>query len=305
MDLRQIRYVEAVARRASFTRAAAELHVAQPSLSRAVRILEDELGLQLFDRTSRRVALTDAGEVFVARARKVLVDVDGLGDEMAEYSGAVRGRIRLGFPYHLEPRLPKLLRVFVHENPLVDFSIIEEPGQQMLERLRNGELDVALSIITPDIDLSDLEYVTVREEPLVMVVARSDPLGALSVVSIKEIASRPYICPRLGTATRTWLDHVLAECGVQARIAFETNGLGAMIAFASIGLGATLLTQSLVAAFHDDVATIPISDAPLLRVALAWRAGGYRSPVADSFLQHARRMLAIEGDDRGSAGRPI
>ena len=104
MDLRQIQYAEAVARHANFTRAARELHVAQPALSVAVRSLEEELGVELFARTSRRVTLTDAGTAFVERARGILRNLDGLAFEMAEYAGAARGRVRVGSAYHLDPR---------------------------------------------------------------------------------------------------------------------------------------------------------------------------------------------------------
>jgi DNA-binding transcriptional LysR family regulator len=295
MDLRQFRYAEAVARHANFTRAAAELHIAQPALSMAVRNLEAELGIQLFERTSRHVTITDAGQAFLARARRIHHEVEDLAVEMAEYSGAVRGRVRLGSSYHLDSRLPELLRVFVRGNPLVDFSIVEASTPRMLDGLRSAELDAAFVVITPEIDLAKLEHVLVREEPLVMVVAPSDPFAALPSVHLDAMATRPYICCRVGTATRDWLDRVLARSGVQVRIACETNGVGAMVEFASVGLGATILTRSIVAALDRDVAMIPIDDAPMFKLGLAWRSDAYRAPAADRFIQLARRMLLSEG----------
>lgn len=294
MDLRKLRYVEAVARHSNFTRAAAEVHVAQPALSRAIRELEAELGVQLFERTSRHVAITDAGQAFLVRARTILRDVDGLAYEMAEYAGAVRGRVRLGSWYHLDPQLPELLRVFVRENPLVDISIVERPTPEMLDNLREGELDVAFPVMTPEVDLRELEYVVVREEPFVMVVPASDPLAQLDAVPRATVASRPQIGFRPGTAIRYAFDLEAARAGVQVRVAVETNEVAAMVAFVSIGLGAAILTRSVVTAV-DHVATIQISDAPPFRLGLAWRAGGYRSPTAQVFLDLARRMLMAEG----------
>jgi DNA-binding transcriptional LysR family regulator len=295
--------VEAVARHANFTSAAAELGVAQPSLSHAVRNLEVELGVQLFERTSRYVAVTDAGQLFLARARTILGEVDGLAYEMAEHAGAVQGRVRLGSWYHLEPQLPELLRVFVREHPLVELSIVERPAPEMLDALRHGELDVVFPVVTPQTDLSGLECVVVREEPLVMVVAASDPLARLDSVPLAALATKPYISLRPGTATRQWLDGVLTRAGVQVRIAVESNEIAAMVAFVSIGLGAALLTRSIVTAL-DHVALIPISDAPPFRLGLAWRAGGYRSPAAQGFLDLARRMLVSEDGDPPRADRP-
>jgi LysR family transcriptional regulator, transcription activator of glutamate synthase operon len=293
MDLRQLRFVEAVARHSSFTHAAAELHVAQPALSLGIRNLETEIGVRLFARTSRRVVITDAGQAFLDGARTILGEVDALSFEMAEYAGAVRGRVRLGSSYHLEPRIPDLLRIFRAENPIVDFSIVERTTPQMLDGVRDGQLDVALPVITPEIDLTDIRYELVREEPLVMVVARNDPIAALESVGLATIATRPFICSGPGTAPRHWLDQVLANSGVQVPVAFETTGVGAMIEYASIGLGATILTRSLVEASRRDVSIVPITDGPLFRLGLAWHARGYSGAATDGFIQLARRMLVI------------
>src|ERR671919_1826684 len=96
MELRQLRYVEAVARHRHFTRAAAELHVAQSALSHQIRRLEAELGTELFERTSRSVVTTEAGEAVAARARTVLAEVDGVRGEIDELKGLIRGRISIG-----------------------------------------------------------------------------------------------------------------------------------------------------------------------------------------------------------------
>ena len=104
MDLRQFEYVDAIARNQSFTRAAEDLHVAQPGLSLAVRQLESELGVRLFDRTSRRVNLTSAGHAFVEAARGVLADVTQLQTEMSHYADGTRGVLRASWWYHVGPQ---------------------------------------------------------------------------------------------------------------------------------------------------------------------------------------------------------
>src|SRR4051794_40094550 len=96
MELRQLRYVEAVARHRHFTRAAEELHVAQSALSHQVRRLEAELGVELFERTSRRVVATEAGEAVAARARRILAEVDGAREEVDELQGVTRGHVSIG-----------------------------------------------------------------------------------------------------------------------------------------------------------------------------------------------------------------
>ena len=211
MDLRQIQYAEAVARHANFTRAAQELHVAQPALSMSVRSLEKELGVELFTRTSRRVALTDAGTAFIERARGILRNLDGLATEMAEYSGAARGQVRVGSSYHLDPRIPGVLSAFVHENPLVEISIMDEPSSRMLDGLRTADLDVAFPILSLAANLTDIEHVVIGEDHLVMVVASGDPAASLPSVPLRAITTRPFITCGSGTALREWLDDTLAR----------------------------------------------------------------------------------------------
>ena len=127
MDLRQIEYVEAVARHANFTRAAADLHVAQPALSSAVRRLESELGVRLFDRTSRRVTLTAAGDAFLLRARRILDEIGQLGADMSEYSRSSRGVIRLSWWYHVDPGVVDSLADYRAANPGIEVSVVERP----------------------------------------------------------------------------------------------------------------------------------------------------------------------------------
>jgi DNA-binding transcriptional LysR family regulator len=296
MDLRQIQYAEAIARHANFTRAARELHVAQPALSVAVKSLEEELGVKLFVRTSRRVSLTDAGTAFIERARGILRNLDGLAFEMAEYSGATRGRVRVGSAYHLDPRMPGVLSAFVRENPLVEISIVDEPSSRMLDGLRSADLDVAFPILSLDADLTDLGHVVIGEDRLVMVVARGDPLTSLASVPLRAITTRPFIVCGSGTALREWLDDALARAGVKTNIAIETSGIGAMVEYASIGLGTTIATTSIIGAVARQVAMVPIEDAPTFKLCLAWNARRHRSPVAERFLSLARSMLATPAD---------
>src|SRR5215204_4082456 len=148
MELRQLVYTEAVARHRHFTRAAEELHVAQSALSHQIKRLEAELGTDLFERTSRRVVPTEAGEAVAARARRVLAEVDGVRGELDELSGLVRGRIAIG------ALLPaggiEVTTVLAHFNqafPGIEVGLREGTAADMLARLEAGELDAAFSLI--------------------------------------------------------------------------------------------------------------------------------------------------------------
>ncbi len=291
MDLRQIRYVDAVAASANFTRAAAGLHVAQPALSFAIRNLEIELGVRLFDRTSRRVSLTDAGLAFMTDAREILAKVDQLGEDMAEFSGAIRGHVRISVWYHMDPDLPGLLHRHISSNPGVQFTIVELAGPVMLDALRRGDLDMAYPVLAPGLDFSELEHVIIREEPVTVAIALDHPLAGSPAITLDQLALLPMIAPTQGTSRRSWLDDVFRRTGILPRIVIETNEVAAAVAYASLGIGAAVQTRRITEGTRIPVAIVPIEASPPLITALAWSPTRYRGPAADRALAFARSIL--------------
>jgi DNA-binding transcriptional LysR family regulator len=291
MDLRQIRYVDAVAATANFTRAAAAMHVAQPALSLAIRNLEDELGVRLFNRTSRRVSLTDAGLAFVADAREILGKVDQLGEHMAEFAGAIRGHVRISVWYHLDPDLPGLLHSHISENPGVQFTIVELPGPEMLDALRRGDLDMAYPVLAPGLDFSELEHVIIREEPVTVALSLDHPLAGSAAITLDQLALLPMIAPTPGTSRRAWLDDVFRRARIQPRITIETNEVAAAVAYASLGIGAAVQTRRITERIRISVAIVPVEGTPPMITALAWSQSRYRGPAAARALAFARSIL--------------
>jgi LysR family transcriptional activator of glutamate synthase operon len=151
VELRQLRYTEAVARHRHFTRAAEELHVAQSALSHQIRRLEAELGTELFSRTSRTVVPTEAGQAVAERARRVLAEVDGVREEVDDLQGLVKGRVSIGA---LLPAgtidVPALLARFSHNHPGVDVALQEGTAGDMLRHLSRDEIDAAFSMLATD-----------------------------------------------------------------------------------------------------------------------------------------------------------
>jgi DNA-binding transcriptional LysR family regulator len=297
MDLRQIAYVEAVARNANFTRAAAELHVAQPALSVAIRRLEAELGVRLFERTSRRVTLTPAGSAFLERAGRVRREVDALAHEMREYAGGIRGRLRLSAWYHVEPDIVEFMRDFIAADPLVEVSIQELPAAEALAALRAGDIDLAAVVRFRELDLDDLERVTLRTEPAVLVVREDDPLANADALDLTDLSGLPFVVTRPGTGLRRLFDHVFAGAARAPHIAIETNELAAMVAFASAGLGGAILTPKVARCAHFPVSLIRLADVDPFTLVAVWRRGQHdpvvRSAV-DLIQRHARQAVEPE-----------
>jgi len=288
MELRQLRYVVAVADRLHFTRAAQALHVAQPALSQQIRRLERELGLELFTRTSRTVALTDAGEAVVARARRVLAEVDAIGQELDAMRGILRGRVELGSMQSLGPfDLPRLLADFHARHPGVDVVLREDTTQRMLEMLGADRLDLAVATID-ETPADGLVTRRLYEEELVLVVAPEHPLAGRRRIAPAALPPGPFIFFKEGSGLHSATQRVLDAAGIEPQVRFETNELSRVRALASRGLGVAIMPRSDTEGPGPPVAAIAIGPPKLRRtVGLVWREDRRRAPAAEAFLQFA------------------
>lgn len=291
VELRQLRSFLAVARLRHFTRAGRELHLAQPALSQQIRRLEAELGVQLLWRTSRRVRLTEAGEVLAVRAQRALAELDSALAELQELSGLVRGTLTLGVLPALGPLdPPALLAGFHAEHPGVELRLREETAAAILARLRSDELDLAISFVDPRGGVADVGRVVLFEEELVVAVATDHPLAARERVDAAALADEPLISHTPGSAIRRAVEE-LTESG---RVAFESNERSTLIGLAARGMGVAVLPRSWVVGFEGVVA-VPLGPDPLRRpVALVWRRGRRQSPAGQAFVRHLGDALGLD-----------
>ncbi len=288
MELRQLRSCVAVADHLHFTRASEALHLAQPALSQQIRRLEEELGLELFARTSRSVALTEAGEEVVARARRILAEADAIQADVDALRGVLRGRVVVGSMQSLGPLdLPGLLADFHSQHPGVDVVLREDTTQRMLAMIAADELDLAVATIeeTPP---DGLETCALYEEELVLAVARDHPLAGRRRIRPASLPPGPFIFFREGSGLRTATEQALDAAGIEPQVRFETNELSRVRALASRGLGVAIMPRSDTEGPGPPVAAIPIGPPALLRaVGLVWRRGRRRAPAAEAFLAFA------------------
>ncbi|HEV7178887.1 MAG TPA: LysR family transcriptional regulator, partial [Candidatus Baltobacteraceae bacterium] len=181
MELRQLRCAVAVARRLNFTRAAEALSVAQPALSQQIAGLERELGVKLFERTNRRVSLTDAGRSFTQRAERILADVESAAEAMTAYAGGLRGRVVVGtYQSFAEYLLPKLLGRFHAEHPGIEIALREGMADNLLAGLREGTIDVFIGDLGDSSDSAGHEFedAPLYEDELAIAVASSHRLAS-------------------------------------------------------------------------------------------------------------------------------
>ena len=192
VELRHLRYFIAVAEELNFSRAAERLHMAQPPVSVAIRQLEQEIGSELFRRSSREVKLTEAGVAMLARARRTLIELDrGITTARRVASGEL-GSLRIGFSWSARfDTLPVIGRAFRADHADVELLAEEMWNARMVPALRSGELDIAISLC-PEIE-SDLSYESIRSEQVVALLAADHPRAGQDTVALADLAGESFL----------------------------------------------------------------------------------------------------------------
>jgi DNA-binding transcriptional LysR family regulator len=246
MELRQLAVFVAVAEEGSFTRAADRLHVVQSAVSAGVRNLERELGARLFDRSTHRVQLSDAGHALLPEARATLAAAGAARDAVDAVSGGVRGTVVLGNMQAQGMRsidVAGMLAEFRAEHPAVEVQIRQGGSLEMTTKVRDGELDLAF-VALPDQRFPGVELVPLASEPIVLAVAADHPLAARRRIELAALVSETIIDFPDGWGIRMANDRAFAAAGVTRTIAYEINDTGSVIGFIRHGLAVGLLPRS-------------------------------------------------------------
>jgi DNA-binding transcriptional LysR family regulator len=291
MELRQLRYLVTLAEELHFTRAAAREHIAQPALSQQIRRLEDEVGLALVERTTRRVTMTEAGASLVARARRILAEVDAAHDEMQQLSGVQAGRVTVGVMHTMGPvDISTALAVFHHLHPGVELTVREQSSEELAEMLRVDELDLAFLSVTERIESHGLGLQQLVAEELVAVLPRHHRLGGRRTVHMAELAEDEFVSYREGSRLRELLVSAARDAGFKPRVKLESNESRRIRRLVAQGLGVAILPRSDAEGPGAEIAIATLTGPSLTRdITLAWREERRHGPAAREFLELARR----------------
>jgi LysR family nitrogen assimilation transcriptional regulator len=244
VDIKQLSYFVRVAELGSFTRASIVLDIAQPALSRQVRLLEVELRQSLLVRNGRGISLTEAGRALLEHSRGVLHQMERLREELSRVRGSLAGRVAIGLP----PTLGRILAVpvtreFKRLMPDATLSITEGLSKTMQEALLTGQLDIALlynAFPSPGIELRPV----LQDELLLVCGAAAAPSG--EHIALKELAGYPLIIPGRPNAVRMHVETALLNIGVQPRIAMEVDGVATILDLVADGVGSAVLSRHAV-----------------------------------------------------------
>jgi LysR family transcriptional activator of glutamate synthase operon len=293
MELRQLRYLVALADERHFTRAASREHVAQPALSQQIRRLEAEVGIALVDRTTRRVALTEAGELLVTRARRALAEVDAARAELEDVAGVRAGHLTIGaIPTTGPVDLSGLMVDFLARHSAVELTVHEQSSEELADLLRLDQLDLAFLSATERIESHGLCLHPLVAEELVVLLPVDHRLATRRAVRLAELADGPFVGYREGTRLRELLECAARDAGFEPRIVLESIDPRRIRSLVSRGLGVAIVPRSEAVEAGEAVAVAALTEPSLMRdVTLAWRAERRHSPAAAAFLDLTRRAF--------------
>lgn len=269
MEIRQLECFVAVAEELNFTRAARRLHIVQSAVSSAIAQLERELGARLFDRTRQRVALADAGEALLPKARATLDAAAAARDAVAEVSGGLRGTIDVGTMISVGiVDLPALLGRFHREYPGVTVRLrtMSAGTAGLVDALVDGSLDLAFVSLAGR-DPGGLRVRRLAQWPMVLVCRADHPLAASEAVSLPQLGDEPFIDFPVGYGNRAVVDRAFAAAGIERRVRLEVSDLATAAGFVRHGLGVAFL-PSFIAPSSQDLRVLTVSDQRM-----TWRLG--------------------------------
>ena len=242
MNFNDLRAFVAVAERASFSAAAQQLFITQPAVSKRIASLENDFGVQLFDRVGKRVYLTQAGKLLVPQAQQMLAMLSDTEKQLHNLSHQVSGTLHLATSHHIGlHRLAPVLRSYTQRHPQVQLNISFEDSEVAHEMLRHGDIELAVVTLNPDGD-DMLEYQPIWQDPLVFVSANAMP----TPVSMEQLAVSACVLPGTGTYTGRIVLQRFADRGITLQPTMSTNYLETIGMLVSVGLGWSVLPRSMI-----------------------------------------------------------
>ena len=284
MELRTLRAFVEVVRQGGFSQAAKVVAATQSTVSKAVKQLEDEIGVLLLDRIGHRSTLTAAGEMVYRRALRILAERDDLVRELNELRGLQRGLLRLGLPPVGSSTLfAPLFAAYRGRYPGIDIRLVEHGSARLEEMLLAGEIDLAVSLLPVS---EEFDWQEVRREPLEVMVPANDPLADRSTVRFAELRDHPFILFESGFALNRVIMQACRLHAFEPEVAARSTQIDFMVALVAAGLGVAFLPRMLAEQRRQPLVrhVAIVEPEPVWDVAMIWRRGAYLSHAAKAWL---------------------
>lgn len=294
MEIRQLRAFLAIAEAKTFTAGARRVNVTQAAISMQIRQLEDEVGLQLFTRTPRRVILTEAGEYLIERARRIMREHDSALAEIAEVAGAEHGRLRIGSASAMfaTKQLPEILQKLKDKFPNAEISVTSGTSQALVEKIMHGEVDIAF--VSLPVESSHVSIDHLFSDEIVAIAHPEHPLGGEKFISAATLAGEKLILGEKGGNTRRMIDDFFDAANVRPNVIMELSRQEAINQMVENNMGVGMAGAKTAAEEVKAGRLISwlIEGAEIKwDLGLARLRGGYYSPISKEFVRLCRESF--------------
>ena len=294
MELRQLEYFQMASRLKNITRAAERLRVSQPNITVAIKKLEGELGIQLFDRSQKQLSLTPEGAVFLGRVEVALRNIQDAVLEVNDYKQLQKGTIKIGIPPMMGAYLfPKIFSSFQRRYSHLDVYLHEEGSVAIREQLERDELDFGI-IIIPDTS-PNLQLLPMARSQIVCCVPEDSDLAARKVITLQDIEDHNLIMLKEGSFLRQTMLQKMKTAGFTPNIVLESNQVVTIMGLVASGVGNAFLLDMIVRD-TPGIRAIPLATPVYVDVGLAWKRDRYISRAAQSFIEFSKNILSHQPD---------
>ncbi|WP_174614445.1 LysR family transcriptional regulator [Virgibacillus ihumii] len=293
MDIRQIQYFAEVARQLNFTRAASILHISQPSLSKTMKNLEDELGVTLFYRGIKRLELTDAGQAFLVNAKNVLDAFENLTTELNDVIDLKRGEIKIGIPPIIGAVFfSKLISRYKEAYPSINILLTEVGTNKIKTGVSEGELDIGLICNLP-VQKENFETIQLLKDPLMLIVHKDNPLARNKTIEFSDIENEPFILYRNDFSLHDKIIQACDKQGFYPNVVCESSQKDFMVEMVEAKLGIALLPSKIYERINNEqIIAIPFNKPVVnLELGMIWKKNKYQPFAVRQFIE----MSGTEG----------
>ena len=292
MELRQLEYFQMASRLKNITRAAERLRVSQPNITVAIKKLEAELGIQLFDRSQKQLALTPEGAVFLNRIELALRNIQDAVLEVNDYKQLQKGTIKIGIPSMIGAYLfPKIFSSFQKQYSHLDIYLYEEGSMAIREQLERDELDFGIVIISNA--AQSLQLLPMSTSQIAACVPENHPLATKKSIGIQDLTDADLIMLKEGSFLRHLVLDKLKAANITPNIVLESNQIETIKGLVSSGVGLAFLLDFIVEG-TPGIKALPLDEPIFVDVGLAWKKDRYISKAAQSFMDFCKNTLKQE-----------
>ncbi len=294
MEIHQLKYILEVARQLHFTRAAEEICVGQSSLSHQIAKLEDELGVKLFDRTTRKVYLTPAGEEFVNCAQRILSEINTAKQCMASYSGVLHGTLHVGTITTLTNLdFGSIVASFHQIHPGLNLDIAQEGSYKLIEMLLACEIEIALLTMPPNDRYENIEFVHLADDEYVLLVSANHRFAVRKSIDLAEAAEEKFIFHRKDQSMYDICLQACQQAGFSPKIVCNSSGSSISFALIGAGMGIGFFPKADVRASRfSNITSVKLNKSIKKHIMLALPKRPYHAPPVVAFYEYITKWFA-------------